>query len=195
MSFDIVNQFEREIADFFGSEYCVSTDSCTHAIELCLRYTNANNVFSPKHTYISIPFTFEKLHLDWQWKDESWSEYYYINHKIIDAAVYWKKNGYISQTLMCVSFQYKKHLGLGRGGCILTDCEDTYKNLKLISYDGRDTNLPWTKQNIKQIGYHYYMTPETASLGLEKLDRAISKSPRTWSWKDYPNLTKMEVFR
>ena len=32
-----VIQFEKKIAKFFGSKYAVATDSCTHAIELCLR--------------------------------------------------------------------------------------------------------------------------------------------------------------
>jgi len=38
MSFDVVEQFEQEVAKFFGAPYAVATDSCTHAIELCLRY-------------------------------------------------------------------------------------------------------------------------------------------------------------
>ena len=38
MSFDKVIQFEKEIANFFGSPYAVAVDCCTHAIELCLVY-------------------------------------------------------------------------------------------------------------------------------------------------------------
>lgn len=195
MSFNNVEQFEEKIAAFFGSSYCITTDSCTHAIELCLRYLQSDQVFSPKHTYISVPFTFEKLNLDWSWRDHTWSNYYYINDQIIDAAVYWKENGYIPNTFMCVSFQFKKHLGLGRGGCILTDSKTAYYALKPLTYDGRDLNTPWAEQNIKQIGYHYYMTPETAALGLEKLPTAITTTPKIWSWKDYPDLTRMEVFK
>lgn len=194
MSFESVFKFEEELASFFGSNYCVATDSCTHAIELCLRYTKDNNVVCPKNTYISIPFTFEKLKLDWSWCNLEWQDYYFISDKIIDAAVYWKQNGYITGSLMCLSFQIKKHLGLGRGGCILTDSKESYHWLKSMSYDGRDFDQPWDQQNISSIGYHYYMTPETAQLGIKKLSDAKDAIPRLWSWKDYPNLTKMAVF-
>jgi len=37
--FEYVTEFESQIADFFGAPYAVATDSCTHALELCLRYT------------------------------------------------------------------------------------------------------------------------------------------------------------
>jgi hypothetical protein len=29
-------------------------------------------------------------------------------------------------------------------------------------------NIPWRDQDIESYGYHYYMTPETAQLGLDK---------------------------
>jgi hypothetical protein len=63
-----------------------------------------------------------------------------------------------------------------------------------MSYDGRDPNLPWAKQNITEIGYHYYMTPETAQLGLSLLPDAMITDPQKWSYKDYPDISKMAVF-
>ena len=50
-------------------------------------------------------------------------------------------------------------------------------------------------QDVSMLGYHYYMTPETASLGLAKIDDAISTSPKIWSNEDYPNLSQMKVFK
>ena len=194
--FNKVKQFEIEIAKFYNAPFAVATDCCTHAIELCLRYNTPNTVVScPSHTYISIPFTLLKLNLEWEFKYQEWQDYYYIgNTNIIDAAVYWKRNSYISSTLMCLSFQYKKHLNLSRGGMILTDSEHAYNALKLMSYDGRMNNSPWANQNIKTIGYHYYMTPETAILGLEKLPTAIASVPKKWGFDDYPFLPNMDVF-
>ena len=65
-----------------------------------------------------------------------------------------------------------------------------------MSYDGRDPNISWSEQNIKTMGYHYYMTPETAQLGLEKLPEAINTRPKKWTVNDWPDLTKqMEVFK
>ena len=66
--------------------------------------------------------------------------------------------------------------------------------LKKMSYDGRIPEVPWRNQNVDTIGYHYYMTPETAQLGLDKLREAILKSPKKWEYKDWPDLTKMQVF-
>jgi len=194
VTFKIVQDFEQELADFFGAPYCVATDCCTHALELCLRFLKPKHVVSPTHTYLSVPFTFEKLGLQWSWKSQQWHDYYYVSDNVIDAAVYWKKNGYIPGTFMCLSFQYRKHLKLGRGGCILVDNKPAYRALKKMSYDGRDLDLPWAEQNITEIGYHYYMTPETAQLGLSLLPNAIKTEPQKWSYKDYPDISKMKVF-
>jgi hypothetical protein len=64
-----------------------------------------------------------------------------------------------------------------------------------MSYDGRLPNIPWREQNIDTIGYHYYMTPETAQMGLDKLSTAITTQPRQWDVNDWPDLTKMEIFK
>lgn len=198
MSFDIVTKFENRIADFFGSKYAIAVDSCTHGIELALRYQNVKKISVPKRTYLSVPFLAEKLNIEREWRDDDWEDYYWLNYsdkKIIDAAVLWKKNSYIDNTFMCVSFQYQKHLSLGRGGVILLDNENDTHILKKMSYDGRLPNIPWRDQNIDCIGYHYYMTPETAQLGLDKLDEAILTEPRKWKTTDWLDLTKMEIFK
>jgi dTDP-4-amino-4,6-dideoxygalactose transaminase len=195
MSFEVINEFEKSVANFFGSKYAVAVDSCTHGIELCLRLTNSKKITVPKNTYLSIPFLSNKLNIELIWKDEDWVNYYYLTDKIIDAAVLWQKNSYVPNTMMSVSFQYQKHLSLGRGGMILLDNEDDALQLKKMSYDGRLPNIPWREQNINTFGYHYYMTPETAKLGLEKIEQAINTEPKKWRVNDWPDLTKMDVFK
>jgi len=198
--FDIVAKFEKRIADFFGSPYAVAVDCCTHGLELCLRFSRVKSIKVPRHTYVSVPFLADKLGIKREWKIENWKDYYSLTDmnsrwKIIDAAVLWKKNSYIPGTYMCVSFQFQKHLSLGRGGIILTDSETGAEELKKMAYDGRIPDIPWREQNIKTIGYHYYMTPETAQNGLDKLPSAIEAIPRDWVLEDWPNLTQMEVFK
>ena len=196
MSFDNVKKFEEEIASFFGSPYAVAVDCCTHGIELCLRYKNVKKMIVPVHTYISVPLLSKKLNIELEWKEEDWLDYYYIGDtNIIDAAVLWKKDSYIPNTFMCVSFQFRKHLSLGRGGAILCDNLEDYKMLKRMSYDGRVPDIPWAEQNIKIMGYHYYMTPETAKLGLEKLEQAKNSTPKQWTLQDWPDLRNMEIFK
>jgi dTDP-4-amino-4,6-dideoxygalactose transaminase len=196
MSFEVVKEFESKIADFFGAPYAVAVDCCTHGIELCLRYKEVQKMIVPVQTYISVPLLAKKLNIELEWKEEKWQDYYYIGEtNIIDAAVLWKKNSYIKNTFMCVSFQFRKHLSLGRGGVILCDNLEDYNNLKKMSYDGRVPDIPWASQNISTMGYHYYMTPETAQKGLKKLENAIFNEPKQWTINDWPDLRKMEIFK
>ncbi len=196
MNFEVITEFENKIAEFFGSPYAVAVDCCTHGLELCLRYTEAKSITVPVHTYISVPFLANKLDIELRWKEEDWLDFYYLEDtNIIDAAVLWRQNSYIPNTFMCISFQFRKHLSLGRGGIILTDNKKAAVDLKKMSYDGRLPNIPWREQNISSIGYHYYMTPEVAQLGLKKLPDAINTAPKQWRISDWPNLKNMEVFK
>lgn len=198
MSFETVKQFEKKVAEFFGAPYGVAVDSCTHGVELALRYTGEKKINVPKRTYLSIPMLANKMGLELSWRDEEWKDYYTLNYgdtRIIDAAVLWEKDSYIPGTIMSLSFQYQKHLSLGRGGMILCDDFKVAEELKKMSYDGRLPETPWREQNINTFGYHYYMTPETAKLGLDKLDDAINTKPRDWVYTDWPDLTKMDVFK
>lgn len=195
-----VETFEKLIANFYNAPYAVAVDCCTHAIELCLRQLDPHSmgihVTCPKHTYLSVPMTFAKLRLNWEFTDEKWEDYYYIgNTNIIDAAVCWQRGSYIPGTKMCLSFQFKKHLNLGRGGMILLDNHDEYVTLKKMRYDGREDNIPWADQNVDTLGYHYYMTPETAQAGIYKFCSAEVTESRKWSYLDYPDLTTMSVFQ
>ena len=78
---------------------------------------------------------------------------------------------------------------------ILTDKREARDQLKRMSYDGREPDIPWRDQNIKSVGYHYYMTPETAQRGLEKLSDAIKTKPRQWVIEDWPDLKKIDIFK
>ena len=195
MSFKVVETLENRLAKFFGAPYAIAVDCCTHGLELCLRYTNTKEFSTPSRTYLSVPFLANKLNIKHTWNYIEWKDYYYLTDNIIDAAVLWKENSYIPETFMCVSFQFQKHLSLGRGGVILTDNLEAATNLKKMSYDGRLPNIPWRDQDIKTIGYHYYMTPETAANGLKKLPEAIKTKPKQWTIDEWPDLTTMNIFK
>jgi len=196
MSFEIVKDFENKIAEFFGAPYAVAVDCCTHGIELCLRMGNIQHYSIPKRTYISVPFLAKKLGISFEWRDEDWQDCYYLGGtNIIDAAVLWQQDSYIPKTLMCLSFQYKKHLSLGRGGMILTDDKESAILLKKMSYDGRLPDIPWREQNIDTMGYHYYMTPEIAERGVNQFFNAMTSKPKKWTVEDWPDLTQMEIFK
>ena len=197
MGFELVTKLEDKVASFFGAPYAIATDSCTHAVELCLRYEQPYEDTFPTHTYPSVPFLGEKLGLRWEFREEEWVDYYQIgNTNVYDAAVLWKMGGYIPGTHMCLSFQYQKHLKIGRGGMILTDNKEAYEMLSEMVYDGRNSrDIPWRQQNIKTVGYHYYMTPEAAQIGLDQFEEAVLKTPKIWTDLDYPDLRTMDVFK
>jgi dTDP-4-amino-4,6-dideoxygalactose transaminase len=135
--FDILQVFEKKLSEFFGSPYAVLTDCCTHAIELCLRL-EPGSLLIPKQTYVSIPMTAIKLQLPFEFRNIAWTELHQLKPNLYDAATLWRPNSYIPGSKMCVSFQQKKHINIGRGGCILLDnCHD-YNMLKRMRYDGRD---------------------------------------------------------
>ena len=196
MSFSSVEKFENEIAEFFGAPYAVAVDSCTHGLEISLRHIKAKKITVPTRTYISVPFMAISMGLDWRWDDAEWKDYYQLGDTpVFDAAVLWKENSYINGSFMSLSFQYQKHLSLGRGGMVLIDDKHAYESLIKLSYDGRIRNIPWREQNISSVGYHYYMTPETAMLGLEKLPEAKITTPRQWNYEDWPDLREMDIFK
>lgn len=187
---EYVTDFEKIIADYFGSPYAVAVDCCTHALELCLKLSKEKATV-PKQTFISIPFMLEKIQHPWEFVDNKWEEYYKLTPTIIDAATLWRKNSYIPETKMCISFHYKKHLNLDRGGMILLDNEEDAKLLTKMAYDGRErNNIPWSEQDISIMGYHYYMTPDKAKLGLKKFKEATLKPATTITYETYPDLTK-----
>lgn len=195
VNFEVVTEFENKIAQFFGAPFAVAVDSCTHGLELCLRYTGANSITCPKHTYLSVAMLANKLSIELKWSDIEWMDYYFIAPSIADAAVLWRRDSYLPNSFMCVSFQFQKHLSLGRGGVILCQNKEIWLVLKKMSYDGRLPNIPWRDQNVDIMGYHYYATQETCQLGLIKLDEAINTEPKKWTTDMWPDLTMMDVFK
>jgi dTDP-4-amino-4,6-dideoxygalactose transaminase len=198
VNFEEVGNFEKLLSDFFGSPHAIAVDSCTHGIELCLRYFNATKISTPVNTYVSVPMLANKLNIKLEWRQSYWQDYYSVTpdepYAIYDAAVLWRQNSYIPGTYMCLSFQYQKHLSLGRGGAILLDNHNDFINLKKMSYDGRLPLIPWRDQNIDTFGYHYYMTPETARNGIDKFEEAVMSVPRKWTINDWPDVSQMKVF-
>ena len=60
----------------------------------------------------------------------------------------WKENSYIPGTFMCLSFQFQKHLSLGRGGMILLDDKEAYNKLSKMVYHKNMEAIP---ENIPEI--------------------------------------------
>lgn len=193
----VVDRFEKEIAKFFGSPFAVATDSCTHALELCLRaLQHENAVTLPRHTYMSVPMMLDKISIDYHLALVHWEKQYDIIPKIlVDAATLWERNAYRHGSLMCISFQFKKHLPIGRGGMILLDNENSYHELQRMVRDGRDRTLTQFEDDVTSLGYHYHMTPEDAARGIHLYENLKDCIARSWTWQDYRDLIEIPYFR
>jgi dTDP-4-amino-4,6-dideoxygalactose transaminase len=193
---DIIDLFEKKVAEFAGSKYAVSCDCATHGLFLALKYINTpRTIYIPKHTYVSVPMTIIQAGYKVVLEDEDWEGLYQLSPlPVYDGAGRWKKNMYMGG-FHVLSFQIKKSIPIGRGGVILTDDEEAYKKLKLMTYDGRDLTLPYDHpEHIQCEGYHYYMTPEDAARGIILID-CIEREGDTYSSKMYPDLSKMKVIK
>ena len=188
--------FEQAVADFWGAPYAVAVDCCTHALELSLKVKNTSMAFCPTRTYISVPMMLERITIPLKYVDRKWTEYYFIAENVIDAAAHWRQDGYISNTLMCISFGHKKHINIGKGGIILLDNYELYKRLQKLRYDGRSihSGVMYLDDDITELGYHYYMTPETAAVGLDIFNIKKDRPAKTVSCVDYPDIRKFTYF-
>jgi len=191
--FDALEEFENAISEFTGAPGVILTDSCTHAIELGLRYKMPELYATlPHKTYISVPMTLHKLGIDFMYTAEEWKgEYRIEGSNVWDSARLFEKDMYSRGKMQCLSFGHTKTLEIGHGGAILTDDKKAYKWLKRAAYDGRDLSIKhWWDQTDFNVGYHYMMRPEDAVIGLNKL--AANDFNTNQSYK-YPDLREIKI--
>ncbi len=164
--FQIVDAFEKEMANYTGSKYAVALDSCTNAIFLTCKYLKVDTVQIPNKTYLSIPQSILHAGGKVELIDKHWNGIYQLlPYPIFDAALRLTSNMYLKDTFMCLSFHYKKHLPIGKGGMILTDNEEASAWFKRARYEGRG-ELSYWKDEINMLGWNMYMTPAEAAIGL-----------------------------
>ena len=163
--------FEQALAQYTGAPYVVVTDSCTHAIELCMRFDQVKSTSFTAHTYLSIPMLMHQLGIEYKLTNHHWTgDYQFDGTRIWDSARRLEPNMYKKEQLQCLSFGYNKPLQLGKCGAILTDDVEVYDQLSMMRSDGRNLRIsPWQDQITFVQGYHYCPTLEICNLGIEKL--------------------------
>lgn len=192
---DVIDIFEKKVASFAGSKYAVAIDCCSHGVFLALKYLNANGIIDvPSHTYVSVPSQVVHAGCRVNFVNIEWSGVYQLApYPIFDGAVRWTKNMYKSG-LHILSFQIKKRIPIGKGGMILTDDIDAYNWLKCASHDGRTPGIPFIKDDIKMIGWHYNMTAEDAARGILLMDRTAEINDDSGSNLTYSDLSTLNIF-
>ncbi len=197
-AFQAIKDFESAVAKFTGAPYCITTDCCTHAIEIAFRLAhNGSEVSFPARTYLSVLMTMHKIGVRYQLEDIEWrNSYIFQGTQIWDCARYFEKDMYMPGTIQCVSFGRTKPLEIGRGGCILTDNKDLYERASRMRYDGRDIfeYFPWKDQGEFEVGYHYYLRPEECVKGLNLLNEGkfIKQIDKHYDYPDCREITIRE---
>lgn len=188
--FDAILDFEQAVAHYTGAPFCITTDCCSHAIEIAFRLAfEGTHVEFPAHTYLSVPMTMEKLGISYTMTDDDWSgEYEFKGSKIWDCARRFERHMYRDGTVQCISFGRTKPLQIERGGCILTDNKELYEAASRMRMDGRDIfkYSPWIKQGDFVVGYHYYMRPEECVKGFNLLLNKdfVEQKPEFYNYPD-----------
>jgi len=207
MSYVIVNEFEKTIAEYAGSKYAVAVSSCCNAIFLCLKYLQSKNFFFdcnsyygtsiPKHTYPGVACSIINAGLSVQFDNRKWDGIYELNKTgIYDSALRFKKGMYIKNSFYCLSFHAKKHIPIGRGGMILTDNKEAYEWFKKARFDGRG-EMPLKDDPLEIVGWNVYMTPEQAARGLTLFSFIKDKDlpDLNVAEQNYPDLSKVRAYQ
>ena len=191
--FKIVAKFEEAVAEYTGAPMAVAVDSCTNALFLSCKYLNVGEVTIPNRTYVSVPNSIIHAGGTIQFRDYEWKGIYQLEpYPIWDCAKRFTSGMYQPETMMCISFQASKILGIGKGGMILTDDLDAYLWLKKARFNGR-SEVPLVEDSYDSQGWNMYMTPEQAARGLWNL-HYLDDHNADQTCDDFADLSQFPVF-
>lgn len=192
---EVVDIFEKKVADFCGSKFAVAVDCCSNAIFLILKYINSpQKIKIPYYTYTSVPMQILHAGYEFEFIEKEWSGIYKLDPlDVWDFAGRWAKGMY-EGGYAALSFQIKKRLPIGRGGMILCDDYEAYTWFKKACYDGRDLGKNYMEDDIEMLGWHMYMTPEDAARGIILMDNISEINDDSHSHMSYKDLRLNKVF-
>lgn len=198
----VIDEFEKTLAEYAGSQYGVAVESCTAALFLSLEYRKhkmrtkyIGSVGIPSLTYPGVACSIIHAGGHVLFTDKMWEGVYELHpFNIWDGALRFCRNMYMGG-LHCLSFHVKKHLPIGRGGMILTDDVEAYQWLKKARFDGR-AEVPLQQDEFTMLGWNLYLTPEQAVRGLQLFSVVKDKvlTDLDVAEQGYPNLSKFKIY-
>ena len=196
--YKIVRMFEEEIAEYTGSPYAVSIDSCTNALFLVCKYLEVTEVTIPSQTYLSVPQSIThaggEVIFDKRAETNHWKGMYQLKpYPIWDAAKRLTSNMYVPNQFMCLSFHIKKLLPIWKGGMILTDDAEAADWFKKARYEGRSEKY-YKDDDITFHGWNMYMTPEDAARGIIIMDKTPTINEDSHGYEQYTELSEQGIF-
>lgn len=207
--------FEEELARYTGAPHVVCVNSCTMAITLALawhlrdkqpkagsiasssRHEDRSEISIPRPGYISVPQAI--VHAGgWPvFRDEEWSGCYQLQPlPVWDCARRFTSGMFVAGRMQCLSFHASKILGLEQGGAILHDDAEADGWFRRARFDGRTPGIaPKDDPSIgSMIGWHCYMNPSTAAMGLLRL-YSLPRHNADLPNDDYPDLSTLPIYQ
>ena len=167
-----VERFEQALSAYTGAPYVICVDSCTNALSLCMKYSKVESIILPANTYVGVAMAALNTGINVRFEDILWQGLYRIQPtNIYDSAKRFTSDMYIPGSFMCLSFHYKKHLKIGRGGAILTDSSTACEWFRLARNCGRRIDIPLSQQTFTVQGYNMLLHPDLAEKGLKLLKK------------------------
>lgn len=169
--YEVVDQFEKEIAKYAGSKYACVVNSCTNALLLACAYHKVKEVTIPKYSYISVPLSIHHAggtvkFVDYEWQSDG--IYQLAPYPIWDSARLLTSDMHADGEFDCISLHWGKTLNLGQGGVILHDDPKAQEYFIRARFDGRTPGVA-PKDDKPIIGWHCYMSPKDAADALTRL--------------------------
>jgi len=199
---DWVTHFENEVSNYCGSKYAIACDSNSNAIRLVLHYLEITNqdITIPANTYVSVPNQIILSGNRPKFENIKWKGMYELgNTSIVDSATAFYKGMYkeFEDSYMILSFHLKKILNIGQGGIILTNDEKFNRWARPMIYDGRHKDQMYNDDEFECIGWHMYMSPESAKRGLEIFhsDKIKDYNEPCGSSETYKDLRQQKIYR
>lgn len=203
--------FETELCRYTGSKHAVAVNSCTMAILLAVAWhlqkahlpellfddCDPRKISIPRPGYISVPQSI--VHAGgWPvFRDEAWFGHYQLQPlPVWDSARRFTSGMFMPGQMQCVSFHASKILGLEQGGAILHDNEEADAWFRRARFDGRTPGIaPKDDPSIgTMIGWHCYMNPSTAAMGLLRL-YSLPRHNADLPNDDYPDLSTLPIYQ
>ena len=171
-AFKVVREFEQALCRYTGAPYAVTTNSCTAALFLAVKYCIPKfplwrgDFIIPRHTYVSVPQCIIHAGGRVYFDSRTWRGTYGLTPYPIHDSARRFTSGQYRGGYECVSFHRAKILGIGQGGAILHDDPEADIWFRKARFDGRTEGVPPKEDTPSMLGFHCYMSPDTAAAGL-----------------------------
>lgn len=185
LSDQIVQEFEREFANFVGAKYAVSLHSATAGIFLAMHGEDGTEVAIPSLIPPVVANALNQANCYVKFEDNvDWVGHDYVLHKwsnckFIDSAQRVSKNQFASEAdpddLMLFSFFPTKPVGSCDGGMIVSNNQDAIEQIRILANNGmKGTGPSWEREQVSA-GYKLYMNSISAWIANENLKRLPKK--------------------